>query len=290
MKLFAIYFMLLTAFTAKSGTAISISEALRQKLITIRILSLDRSHDSIFYPAFYNQCLVFEIKNLKSTSLELREDEGRFLMPDDSTLQRMVITSAITLALSSYQKKSVPVFAMCSEAHDGAPGISTVFSYGKIAEGNLLALVKMLAKKNYQNDAAQDAVWCITDNYSPYTISSKDTALRNELCKFVCELKNIPYEPGKEEVIIQRPHSAHVAGDFHYTIASTHTIDLRIYNQEGQLVKDLVHCEKQHEGTYTYRYEADIPVNDDRHPPAIIVRFYFDGKLVSEKTHLLRNY
>jgi hypothetical protein len=256
----------------------------------VRIQSLDPGNDSIFHPAYYSQCIVFEIKNLKSTSIELHEDEGRFLMPDDSDLQRMIITSAITLALSPYQKTSVPVFAMCTEAHDAAPQSNTVFSYGKVAEGDLLALVKMLAKKNYQNDAAQDAVWCITDDFSPYAISSNDTALRNELCRFVCGLKKIPYESGKEEIIIQRPHSAHVAGDFHYTIASTHTIDLRIYNQEGQLVKDLVHGEKQHEGTYTYKYEADIPVNDDRHPPAIIVRFYFDGKLVSEKTHLLRNY
>src|SRR5258705_12127906 len=124
-------------------------------------------------------------------------------------------------------------------------------------------MVQMISKNNFQDNAAQYAVWCISDSYSPYALYSKDTDEANKLCRFVCALKNIPYEPvSNPDPGIELPHSAHISGDFTYTIERTHTIDLRVYNQQGQLVTDVVHSATQTPGTYTYKYESDIPVND----------------------------
>ncbi|HYV94322.1 MAG TPA: hypothetical protein VE978_21285 [Chitinophagales bacterium] len=284
-----IFLPIFFCLTSHHSFAISISEAVKQKLISITVHSYDDSKDSVFHPSYYGSCIVFDIRNLKANTLELTEDAGRFLIPNDSAEQRMIITSPVTLALLAHQQKFVPVYAMCTEAHDAGPSNQTKFTYGEIAQANLLKLVKMIAKNKFQDKAAQNAVWCITDNFSPSTIYSTDTAEAHLLCKLVCALKNIPYAPGiAPEPDIDFPHSARINGYFTYTIARTHTIDLRIYNQQGQLLKDVVHGEKQTPGTYNYNYEADIPVNDDRHPPVMIVRFYFDGKIFAEKKHVLR--
>lgn len=289
MKHHTIFLTLLLSSTALNTFSISIEEAIQQKLISVTVRTYDRSKDSVFHPSYYGSCLMFDIKNLKAVPINLTEDVGRFLMPNDTAEQRMIITSPVTLALLAQQKKSVPVFAMCTEAHDAGPALDSRFSYGKYADGNLLTLVKLIAKNRFQDEGAQSAVWCITDNYSPYDIYSSDTSEGHLLTKLMCEMKHIPYEPGKKrDADIQLPHSTHINGYFTYTIARTHTIDLRIYNQEGQLLKDIVQGEKQTAGTYTYNYETDIPVNDDRHPPVMIVRFYFDGQLFAEKKHTVR--
>src|SRR4051794_12461219 len=92
-------------FTLQSSFAISpkesswtISEAFRQKLISITVRGYDDSKDSVFHPSYFGSCVVLDIMNLKATTIELTEDAGRFLMPDDSDEQRMIITSPVTLA------------------------------------------------------------------------------------------------------------------------------------------------------------------------------------------------
>ena len=116
-------------FISHSSLAISIEDAIKQKLISITVHSYDGSKDSVFHPSYYGSCVVFDIRNLKSTAIQLTQDAGRFLMPADSDEQRMIITSPVTLALLAHQEKSVPVFAMCTEAHDAGPSGQTKFSY-----------------------------------------------------------------------------------------------------------------------------------------------------------------
>src|SRR5690349_7489344 len=142
MKHTSIFLTIIFILTVQHAFAISIREAVRQKLISVVIHGYDGSKDSVFHPSYYGACIVFDIRNLKSTSIQLTEQTGRFLLPDDTDEQRMIITLPVTIALLAHQQKSIPVYAMCTEANDAAPSTQTKFSYGKIAQGNLLTLVK----------------------------------------------------------------------------------------------------------------------------------------------------
>src|SRR6185436_16596957 len=108
---------------------------------------------------------------------------------DDSSTQRMMTTANITFTLSAGEKKTIPIYAMCTEATDGSPSLDDRFSYGIAATGPLKDLVTFIASKNYQNEAAQSAVWSITDDISPYSIYDNDTAIKNSLTRMVCKLK-----------------------------------------------------------------------------------------------------
>src|SRR5689334_10860117 len=103
MKHTTILLSVFSIYTFQSSSAISISEAVRQKLISIAVHSYDNSKDAVFHPSYYGACIVFDIRNLQSKTLQLTEDVGRFLMPGDSDEQRMVITSPVTLALLAHQ-------------------------------------------------------------------------------------------------------------------------------------------------------------------------------------------
>lgn len=83
------------------------------------------------------------------------------------------------------------------------------------------------------------------------------------------------------------PHFRHVNGYFTYTIPSPGTVDLKVYTEQEQLITTLVNHEQQSSGTHTYNYSADIPINDESHPPTVIVRFYLNGELLAERKHQL---
>lgn len=90
---------------------------------------------------------------MSGASLALSENAGRFFMPDDSDLQRMILTADLSFTLRADEKRQVPIYAMCTEANDGAPHEATEFSFGEFANGKLLQLVQMVAKNDWQDNA-----------------------------------------------------------------------------------------------------------------------------------------
>lgn len=159
-----------------------------------------------------------------------------FFLPDDTTIQRMVLTEAVTFTLASQQERSMPMYAMCTEANDGAPGFDSKFKAGKMASPELLPLINFIAAHHFQNEAAQQAIWCITDKYSPYSISSEDSLISNQFRKYVCELTNVKFEKdrGAEKAA---PMFRMVDGTFTYVIQKSKKVDLIIYNEAGQEIK-----------------------------------------------------
>lgn len=286
--------LLLVSFTPFLSTpykaeAVSLDEALRNKWIKVSVRGFDYRTDSVYRSAFYGKCLVLICKNLRSTPIEIHESPGRFFQPEDSSLQRMVLTNALALSLGAQQEITTPIYAMCTEAHDGAPGATTQFHAGKMASAELQPLLNFIADHHYQNEAAQQAIWCVTDEYSPYSISSDDTAISNQLRKYVCGLKHVKYE---KDIGDQKgaPLFRMVDGTFTYTIQKPKRVDLIIYNEAGQEIKKLVINESQAAGTYNYNYHFNLPINENALlRQALIIRFSLNGELIAEKKHVLSN-
>ncbi|MBX7109921.1 MAG: hypothetical protein K1X61_14830 [Chitinophagales bacterium] len=272
-----------------ANAGVTINEALNNKWIKVTIRGYDYRTDSVYRSSFYGNCLIMTCKNLRTVPVEITESPGRFLQPDDTTLQRMVLTKALALHLGAQQEITTPLYAMCTEAHDGAPGYATQFRAGKMASAELIPLINFIASNHYQNDAAQQAVWCMTDQYSPYTITSDDTVISNRLRKFVCGLKHVKYEKDSGE---QKgaPLFRMVDGTFTYTIQKPKTVDLIIYNEAGQEIKKLVTHASQAAGTYDYNYHFNLPINDNALlQQALIIKFFLNGTLIAEKKHVLRS-
>ena len=182
---------------------------------------------------------------------------------------------------------SLNAFAMCTQSDNGAPSEVDRFTAGAMAPKDLLAIVNFISEHHVQTDIGQQAIWCITDHHSPYTIFSEDTALTEQLRKMVCELTGIPYVKDKSSNE-PTPRFRLVEGSFEYTIERPKTVDLFIYNEAGQLVKDCVDHEMQQAGTHKYTYHFRLPINDDALlKQSLLIRFYLNGELITEKKHLL---
>ena len=232
-----------------------------------------------------------KIKNISASTVNLNELPGRFLMPDDTGQQRMMIAEPIFVSLKPGQELKRKVNAFCTESHDAAPNQETSFSFGNMATGNLLSMCKFISEKKYYGSEAQNAVWCMSNGNNPDYISSyDDTAIANSLRKFACSLLNVPFKKNitPDAGYTPSPLLRYVDGTIEYTIQRPHNITLKVYNQDGQLVKELVNNVQQDAGEYKYVYHLTVPLNDPNHPHQwITVKYWMDGKLLHEQKHVL---
>lgn len=287
LSFFILSFVFVIACHFSVNAGISLEEALKNKWVTATVRGFDYRKDAVYRSSFYGSCLILTCKNLRTTPIEITEAAGRFFLPDDTTIQRMVLTEAVTFTLASQQERSMPMYAMCTEANDGAPGFDSKFKAGKMASPELLPLINFIAAHHFQNEVAQQAIWCITDKYSPYSISSEDSLISNQFRKYVCELTNVKFEKdrGAEKAA---PMFRMVDGTFTYVIQKSKKVDLIIYNEAGQEIKKLVTDETQPAGTYNYNYHFNLPINENALlRQALIIKFYLNGEMIAEKKHVL---
>jgi hypothetical protein len=222
------------------------------------------------------KCIKMEFENRGTAELSISIKAGDLLYPADTGTQTMVVTMNSYFVLAPGSKKTQEAYALCSEAHDGAPGSETQFRTGRRSSGELLAMAGFIASKNYQSSAAQNAVWCITDNYSISGISSSDTAEMNSLRRKVSELKKIPIQ----ELMTSNQEETPLgewSGEYRYEIRRRSTVKIAIYDSLEKELYVLAEQSIQDPGEYRYRYSLRLPLNGRSYPHNI--RMYMDGVL-----------
>ena len=163
--------------TGSLANAISLEEALKKGSISLTITS----HNG----EYYGECIAITIYNKTSHKLSIEIEPGYYLYPDDSTEQRMIIAEQMMFALQGNDSLQKTVNAFCTQMHDDSPSLNSGFSLGKKAKDYLLDLTKLVNKHKYFGIAAQNAVWCLTDNQDIFTINSPDETENNILRGFI---------------------------------------------------------------------------------------------------------
>lgn len=270
------------------ATGITFSDALKQNLISVSVTGIDYKSDSIYVSSFYGPCINLRVKNISKVLVNLYEAPGRLLMPDDTSQQTIMVSEVIAITLQPGQEVKKKIHGFCTEAHDGAPNMNTDFTFGSLASANLFNLSKLLSDKKLFDFTAQQAVWCLSNDDNPdYIYSDEDTASASMLRKFVCKVKGVPYT-STPKINKSSPRLRYIEGQFDYTIQKSKTISLKVYNQSGQLVKNIVDGLLQPAGDYSYKYDFTMPLNDPSQPDQyIVVKFYMNGQLLSNSKHEL---
>ena len=158
MKRVPLFALFLVALGANAETSYKLSEAVQKKLVSVNLHGAKA--DTSFkgeYSSHYGPCMALEVLSISGENLNLNLEYGYRLVPDDSSLQTMIVTQTLIVKLPPKQKKNFRVYAMCTEAHDGGPSPDARFVLRNRASGNLLGLTELLNRKKYQGDAAQNA-------------------------------------------------------------------------------------------------------------------------------------
>ncbi|MFN8322246.1 MAG: hypothetical protein U0T74_06260 [Chitinophagales bacterium] len=265
----------------------TLPQAIQKKLVTVQIKGA--KPDTSFHGAHashYGPCMAMEIYTTGAEVLKLNLEYGYKLEPADTNLQTMMVTQSLIVKLPPKQRRTYRIYAMCTQAHDGGPSPEASFIMGKRTTGNLLGLAELINRKKYQNDAAQDAVWCLTDNYDVQTIFSEDTAMMYELRRFVAKAKGLLPEKIYEERSLDVYDPVRTittrtvySGSLSYSCSKTSKVMIALFDEDNKMKRVYVNNETQREGTYTYNYQIG---SDEMEQKKHYLRMFRDGKLEEE--------
>lgn len=281
-----LFILLLCSISSFAETSVTIAEAERRKLISVQFTGAEADSVHPLLSSHWGACMQMEVKNNVSETLLMKLDYGYLLVPDDTSLQTMVVTESQMVKLSPGQKKKYQVYAMCTEAHDAAPSSAKKFKIGKRTSGHLLGITELIHKKKYHHGAGQNAVWCFTDNYDLSTIYHEDTSVMYTLRRYVAAAKNLPlasvYSDTKNNVSISQPTirtRTVYSGSISYSVGNNTKVLLALFDEANHMKRVYVNNELQREGVYAYNYEIS---SDETSNSKHYLRLFKDGRMVQE--------
>ncbi len=286
-KLLAITAILFLANRIRATEAVyNLSDAIQKKLVSVKLHGATPDTSGQYLSSHVGACMAIEIYSVSAEALQLNLDYGYRLVPDDSSVQTMMVTQTLIVRLAPKQKKKYRIYAMCTQANHGAPSDVLNYRIGKRFSGNLLSLAELIDRKKYQSNAAQTAVWCLTDNYDLSSIWDADTAQTFALRRFIAKVKGLPLASIYKYTLDESTPSQPVmtirttyTGSLSYNIVGSAKVMIALYDEDNHMKIVYVNNEMQREGQYTYNYRVTSDeINNKKH----YLRMFRNGKLDEE--------
>lgn len=224
-------FVLTGTFT--TGAELSLFDAIHKGLVKVVIQGNPTDTSKRFVSRYYGLCLLINLQSTAKTTLNLRIESGRFLDTADTNEQRMMVTRDELIVLLPARKKSLRLYAMCTQMHDHSPGDESLLALGAMADGNLLTLAQFLGKNNFQSQAAQQAVWVITDNNDPGSIYSDNANEMNQLQQLVCKLTGKFPPPAPHSIFYS---SGMVSGEIVFKNTQPESYSFVMMDEAGKII------------------------------------------------------
>lgn len=265
--------LLILSFNAISfSKTIDIREAIQSGLI--RVVPFGNGGHT-------ERCLQLNFENLQKKNLEISIPAGLIFHTIDTSEQDLIIIQERLLVLEKFQKRSISFYAMCIQAGNASPMKDSPFKMGPEAEGNLLKLVHFIDEKNIRTDAAQYAIWAVTDDKRIENIGHPELAI------FTAELLGKPTpdyyirhaaesQPG-QRAFQDRP--AVIDGIFKYESDMDRKVSFGLYDAAGTLLHEGFADQFQKKGSHKFKFRFEV-----RHIPQgqYFARLMSEGKVIAE--------
>lgn len=205
---------------------LTLEEALEQKLVRIAM----KNNGGHMGPMMH-----IWIKNESDKTLSLKLPEGTQFASGDTTIQDLIVTQPMLLALDPGETEAKDLFTMCTQSYNMSPYRGADYRYNGRAEGALLELVEKIAAGGYQNSTAQSAVWAVVNGYGYEYVYGEDPSMVHDLGETLSEAGGI--DISQFNLAPRRHHITYINTSFR-TVLPDHLEDasLRLYDPEGNLM------------------------------------------------------
>ena len=243
-----ILFLLL--FTPLSLFAVTIQDALKQKLIKIE------SAESVG-----GKMLSILLQNTQKTHLRLEIPFATIFEPEDSSFQPIIITKSEAILLTAGEKHNFSLEGFCCNAPRFNPLAGSKYSVSALATSTLFDIIKYIRQNNFEEGSdIQNAIWSATNQHRAEAIS-------NELLKqFVAKttgqtlcpvqvIYNQSSHPGEAAIL---DNKLKIKGLFRYTTEKDIVANLGLYDENGKLVKNLQSNLQHQRGMHKFGFNFEI--------------------------------
>ena len=184
MKRYGFLFLCLLALSPLSAQdTLTVGEAFRQGLIRVSVKGNG---------GFSGEGIRLSVQNQTQQQILLSVPPGQLFASKDSSVQDLVTTAPMVFALSPRAAHSVNLFTMCTQSYNMGPRSGEAFSLGKMVDGHLLKLVRLIAENDYQTSTAQSAVWSVANGDPVSSIYGIDTLMVRRVANVVSEATGTP--------------------------------------------------------------------------------------------------
>lgn len=170
-----------------------LNDALAKNLIKADIKWKSRSKEESVSDR-YGKNITVTLKNLSSQHLDIEVPCGYTFKPENDKLQNMLVTELLVFDLKPNESQTRYSHAYCCEAHDGGPSEDEPYKAGKMAKSELVQLANFIKENNYQDYAAQRAIWAVSDKSPLSYIYTDDTTELRKMIHFTGKLTGAGHE------------------------------------------------------------------------------------------------
>jgi hypothetical protein len=275
-------FQVLTSVKLSIALNISITEAIKSKLISVKV----KSNSGLGV-----DCLNLKITNLKSRKINIVIEAGLLFIPRDTNVQNLILVKHEIYKLKPNQTLSKNINALCAQKHDNSPNKDLVFTTGNLAIGLTKQFAIWVDEKEYfKNDNVQSAMWVFTDNSEPsFSIyNEKD----KEMLAFVAKAKNWNYDKllakytnttTPKIVELVRPKFL-FSSTLTFTISEPQTLRIVLCDKNNQVVQECLKSEILPIGTNVKHIDI---TNDNFENGKYYLKIYIDNKMIKRREILI---
>ncbi|MDI1356154.1 MAG: hypothetical protein PSX36_14640 [bacterium] len=163
--------------------SINLQKALALRLVKTKVLSLG---------GHQGRCAKLILENLTQDSMLVLVEAGRKLNSLEEMYQDILLVKNESVLLARRETKAVIVNGFCCQAGRSSPCKNSISQANEMADSNLVRLARYLNAYEFENSAAQHAVWAISDHHSTAAITVGNDSLTKSLREFVAILKDEP--------------------------------------------------------------------------------------------------
>lgn len=257
-------------------TSLNLGEAIQQNKISCLFSNnIGFSH--------FDKCLLLKIENRTRQVISIVIPAGTQVNAGDSSYQNLVVTEQYLASLEPGQKKALPLYAMCTEPRDRAPGAENIsYQLNNTKNTSLTELAVFLAKEKMHNSEGQNAVWAVSANEPIANINGFDTTAVRKLQTLVAKLthQKMP-SPAKKDDYKRNYYSSptimkvKVGGTYSFNFSSSKQVLIGMFDTNNVLVRELYKNENELPGRKTINYAFDATVYTN---PIYYMRLLVNGE------------
>ena len=249
MKTLPILFLLGT--TIAQTNAVSIDEAYKKGLIQYEINGTSQGNTGA--------CIAIKVTNISSTIINLEVETGRVLEATDSSYQNMIVSKRYFVRLQPKQKTTQNIYALCAEPGDATPNHGVSFSHGSMSTGSLLGMAKYVEANNLQDGKGQSLIWAIINGNTTFYSCEYLPTMYASLKNYFATDKQVKFEDCPvTNNIAHKPVTTTVRrykGSFGFSLPQDSEVEISLFDEDGNKVKQLDYHKKMEADWYDYEYE-----------------------------------
>ncbi len=208
------------------------------------------------------QNMEFVITNTTNKTIDLSINSGWLFEPADEGLQTMMLVQHKNVVIEKQGKRKTKVYTLCTEAHDGSPSDEDGFAMTKRSTGKLEKIATYLADKSYYNDeAAQPAVWVVSNNHQLSAVFSSNKTIQKDLVKYVADLtgQDVPWYNVKHTIQPGTPPiPQYIEAGFEFELPEAQDLTFGVYDMYGKAMKLIIEDKPLRKGHYRFKLEMEV--------------------------------